>query len=96
MYHNKSVISTPSISSFVISDLGKIPTQSNLLDLQILKNALGKQNDTSNFPESFNIDKNVSNRTQIAESFNNYFSRIGVSPIRAKAFQNRVIITNII
>ena len=45
-----------------------------------LKEAIGKQNNKLNFPQSFNIDnKNVSNRSEIAEQFNKYFSKIGAS-----------------
>ena len=45
-----------------------------------LKEAIGKQNNKLNFPKSFNIDnKNVSNRSEIAEQFNKYFSKIGAS-----------------
>ena len=47
---------------------------------QILKKAIGKQSNKSGFPQSFKIDnENVSNKIQIAESFNNYFAKIGVS-----------------
>ena len=45
-----------------------------------LKEAIGKQNNKLNFSQSFNIDnKNVSNRSEIAEQFNKYFSKIGAS-----------------
>ena len=45
-----------------------------------LKEAIGKQNNKLNFPQSFNIDNtNVSNRSEIAEQFNKYFSKIGAS-----------------
>jgi len=47
---------------------------------QILKKATGKQSDISSFPQSFKIDnENVSNKMQIAESFNIYFATIGGS-----------------
>jgi hypothetical protein len=44
----------------------------------ILKQAIGKYKDKSNFPQEFCIDqKPVSNKLQIANSFNEYFSKIG-------------------
>jgi hypothetical protein len=47
---------------------------------QILKKAIGKQSDKSSFPQSFKIDnENISNKMQIAESFNTYFANIGAS-----------------
>ncbi len=45
---------------------------------KILKDVIGKTNNKSNFPQSFLIDEsNVSNKHQIANSFNKYFSSIG-------------------
>ena len=45
----------------------------------IFNKAMGKQNDKSNFPHYFNIDgEQVSNTAKIAESFNTFFSEIGV------------------
>ena len=47
---------------------------------QILNKAIGKQSDKSSFQQSFKIDnKNISNKKQIAESFNTYFATIGAS-----------------
>ena len=47
---------------------------------ETLKQALGKQNDKSSFPGTFLIDtEHVSDKSKIAESFNNYFSNIGIS-----------------
>ena len=47
---------------------------------QILKSAIGKQNDKSCFPQSFCIDNNiVSSKNKISESFNNYFAKIGIT-----------------
>ena len=44
----------------------------------ILREVIGKKNDKSSFPQEFKIDNEiVANRTNIAESFNNYFSTIG-------------------
>ena len=44
----------------------------------ILREVIGKKNDKSSFPQEFKIDNEiVTNRTNIAESFNNYFSTIG-------------------
>ena len=58
--------------------------ESNKFDMKktwnILKQAIGKSNDKSNFPHSFKInDESVTNRTSISESFNTYFSKIGWS-----------------
>ena len=50
------------------------------MKFQILKSAIGKQNDKSCFPQSFCIDNNiVSSKNKISESFNNYFSKIGIT-----------------
>ena len=44
----------------------------------ILREVIGKKNDKSSFPQEFNIDNEiVTNRANIAESFNTYFSTIG-------------------
>jgi hypothetical protein len=46
----------------------------------ILRKVIGKQNNKSNFPQTFLIDnKTVSDQSKIAEGFNNYFSKIGKS-----------------
>ena len=46
----------------------------------VLKEAIGKQNDKTSIPLTFNIDnKLVSNKREIVNSFNNYFSEIGLS-----------------
>jgi len=45
---------------------------------QILRKAIGKENNKVEFPLTFNINnKQVSNKMEIAESFNNYFANIG-------------------
>jgi hypothetical protein len=45
----------------------------------ILKHAIGKSNDKSNFPHSFCINNlNITERPKIAEEFNNYFIKIGM------------------
>ena len=45
----------------------------------ILKQAIGKTNDKSGFPNSFNINnKLVTDKQHVAESFNNFFSKIGL------------------
>ena len=42
----------------------------------ILKQAIGKSNDKSSFPQSFKIDNiNITDRSKIAESFNNFFGK---------------------
>ena len=47
---------------------------------ETLKMALGKINDKTNFPSTFKINKElVSDKSKIADSFNNYFSNIGKS-----------------
>ena len=47
---------------------------------QILKQAMNKQNDKSNFPKTFLIDgKQQSNEFHIAEAFNKFYSSIGKS-----------------
>jgi hypothetical protein len=44
----------------------------------VLKQAIGKQNDKSNWPQTFKIDnKYISGETEITNSFNKYFSKIG-------------------
>jgi hypothetical protein len=46
----------------------------------ILKQAIGKQRNKSNFPSTFTINnKQVSVKSEITESFNNYFSNIGIA-----------------
>ena len=46
----------------------------------VLKEAIGKQNDKTSIPLTFIIDnKLVSNKHEIVNSFNNYFSKIGLS-----------------
>ncbi len=45
----------------------------------ILKQALGKQTKLSNFPKVFTINNNlISDKQEIADSFNDYFSTIGI------------------
>ena len=45
----------------------------------VLRNVIGKQNDKSNFPNEFIIDNQaVTNKSNIAKSFNKYFSKIGM------------------
>ena len=45
---------------------------------QTLKKVLGKQNNKSDIPQTFIINnENISNRPQIAQAFNNFFSSIG-------------------
>ena len=44
----------------------------------VLKQAIGKQNDKSNWPQTYKIDnKYISGQTEITNSFNNFFSKIG-------------------
>jgi hypothetical protein len=46
---------------------------------KILKDAIGKHNNKSGFPQEFTINNaQVSDKLQIAESFNKYFSIIGL------------------
>ena len=46
---------------------------------QILNKAIGKHNNKSTFPSTFTINnKEVSDKTKIAEEFNKYFSEIGL------------------
>ena len=46
----------------------------------VLKEAIGKQNDKTSIPLTFNIDnKLVSNKREIVNSFNTYFSKIRLS-----------------
>ena len=46
----------------------------------VLKKAIGKQNDKRNISQSFKINnQDVTNKTEIAEAFNSYFSQIGSS-----------------
>ena len=45
---------------------------------QLLRKAIGKQNNKLDFPITFSIEnENVSNKMKIAESFNKYFANIG-------------------
>ncbi len=45
----------------------------------ILKQAIGKINDKSSYPQTFNINnKPISDKSTVAEGFNNFFSKIGV------------------
>jgi len=45
---------------------------------QILKKAIGKTTTKTNFPQTFSIEnEQISNKAQIAQSFNMYFSNIG-------------------
>jgi hypothetical protein len=45
---------------------------------KVLKKAIGKENDKINLPNSFNIEKKaVSDKTEIADAFNNFFANIG-------------------
>jgi len=65
----------------------KINYYSHLLELNknnmkntwsVLKQAIGKRNDKSNWPQTFKIDnKYISGETEITNSFNKYFSKIG-------------------
>ena len=44
----------------------------------ILKQAIGKTNDKSTYPPMFNINEiPISDKNEIAECFNNFFSKIG-------------------
>ena len=44
----------------------------------ILRKAIGKRNNKSNFPQTFSLEnESVSDQSKIAEAFNNYFSKIG-------------------
>ncbi len=58
----------------------------------ILKQALGKMSDKSSYPQAFSINNtSISDRSQIAEGFNNFFSNIGLHtshnvPISNKCF----------
>jgi hypothetical protein len=46
---------------------------------QILNKTIGKHNEKSTFPSTFTINnKEVSDKTKIAEEFNKYFSEIGL------------------
>ena len=45
----------------------------------ILRQAIGKLNDKSNYPNSFTINNTqITDKLQIAESFNKYFAKIGI------------------
>ena len=45
---------------------------------KILNSVLGKENNKSSFPQTFQVNnEKMSDRTKIAEAFNNYFSNIG-------------------
>jgi len=45
----------------------------------ILKKSIGKQRNKVNFPSTFTINnKQVSEKSEINDSFNNYFSNIGI------------------
>ena len=44
----------------------------------ILTKVIGKQNNKMSFPQSFQLDQQtVSDKNQIADSFNSYFANIG-------------------
>jgi hypothetical protein len=44
----------------------------------VLKKAIGKENNKTNFPNSFNIEnKSVANKNKIDDMFNNLFANIG-------------------
>ena len=46
----------------------------------VLKQAIGKGNNKSNFPHSFNIENStVSNKTEVADAFNKFFVNIGLN-----------------
>ena len=45
---------------------------------KVLKKAIGKENNKLNFPQSFNVDnRSVSDKTEVASAFNNFFANIG-------------------
>jgi hypothetical protein len=45
----------------------------------ILKQAIGKMNDKSSYPQTFSINNTlIADKGQIAEGFNNFFSNIGI------------------
>ena len=43
----------------------------------ILKKAIGKHSNKKKFPQSFQVDQKKSNTKEIADSFYNFFSKIG-------------------
>ena len=46
---------------------------------EILQKAIGKQHNKSNFPKTFKIEnEQITDQVKIAESFNKYFSSIGI------------------
>ena len=56
----------------------------------ILKEAIGKHNNKTSFPQTFVINEiEVSDKNQIAEGFNNYFSKIGIQTNRNVPQSNR-------
>lgn len=56
----------------------------------VLKQAIGKQNNKSGLPDKFKIDnKEVSNKTEIANAFNKYFSNIGAKTAQNVAHSNK-------
>ena len=49
----------------------------------IMRQAIGKINNKSSYPPSFRLNETlVTDRTQVAEGFNNYFSKIGQKPVK--------------
>ena len=45
---------------------------------KVLKKAIGKEHDKINLPNTFNVEnKSVSDKTEIADAFNNFFANIG-------------------
>ena len=56
----------------------------------VLKITIGNNNDTSSITQSFNIKNvNITDKTEIAEAFNNYFSKIGQSISQSVPKSNR-------
>ena len=56
----------------------------------ILKEAIGKHNNKTSFRQTFVINEiEVSDKNQIAEGFNNYFSKIGIQTNRNVPQSNR-------
>ena len=54
----------------------------------VLKQAMGKNNDTHTLPQTFKIDnKDVRDKSKISDGFNKYFSKIGENT--AKNFQKQ-------
>ena len=57
---------------------------------KILRRIISKQNDKSSYPSTFSINSNpVTNKSDIAESFNSYFSRIGIQTSRNVPIVNK-------